>query len=162
MFTFFVFGCKSQDYSVLIGTPAQNASMRWLWSCIIGFLRGVFTGDTCTMAEYNKLKSVLLDMQAGSRTASKQPLENPMDQRRALVDAVFKYFDLNQDGHLSGGELAQVSHCPCPRVCCRYAYLLIIITLHYYLYYTFYCALMMVCLNCTPPSIPDLHEGAFG
>lgn len=62
------------------------------------------------MAEYNKLKSMLLDMQHKSRTDSKQTFENAMDQRRAMVDTMFEYLDLNQDGRLSGGELTEVRY----------------------------------------------------
>lgn len=72
---------------------------------IIQFLWCVFTGDTCTMAEYNKLKNMLLDMQPRTSTSG-QP--NAMDQRRSLVDTMFKYIDLNQDGRLSSEELAEV------------------------------------------------------
>uniref|UniRef100_A0A8C2E4K9 Follistatin-like 4 n=1 Tax=Cyprinus carpio TaxID=7962 RepID=A0A8C2E4K9_CYPCA len=65
-----------------------------------------FKGDTCTMAEYNKLKSMLLDMQP--RT-SMDGQANAMDQRRILVDTMFKYIDRNQDGRLSSEELAEIS-----------------------------------------------------
>ncbi len=33
---------------------------------------------------------------------------NAMDQKRALVDTMFKYLDLNADGRLGSSELAQV------------------------------------------------------
>ncbi|XP_051955333.1 follistatin-related protein 4-like [Xyrauchen texanus] len=68
-----------------------------------------FKGDTCTMAEYNKLKNMLLDMQPRSQEDGEQALENAMDQRRVLVDTMFKYLDINQDGHLNGEELAEIS-----------------------------------------------------
>ncbi|KTG03474.1 hypothetical protein cypCar_00018135 [Cyprinus carpio] len=67
---------------------------------------GPNVGDTCTMAEYNKLKSMLLDMQP--RT-SMDGQANAMDQRRILVDTMFKYIDRNQDGRLSSEELAEIS-----------------------------------------------------
>uniref|UniRef100_A0A673GU16 Follistatin-like 4 n=1 Tax=Sinocyclocheilus rhinocerous TaxID=307959 RepID=A0A673GU16_9TELE len=66
----------------------------------------LFKGDTCTMAEYNKLKSMLLDMQP--RTSIDEQA-NAMDQRRILVDTMFKYIDRNQDGRLSSEELAEIS-----------------------------------------------------
>lgn len=47
------------------------------------------------MAEYNKLKSMLLDMQP---RASIDGQANAMEQRRILVDTMFKYIDRNQDG----------------------------------------------------------------
>ncbi|XP_051959681.1 follistatin-related protein 4-like [Xyrauchen texanus] len=68
-----------------------------------------FKGDTCTMAEYNKLKNMLLDMQPRSLTDRDQTLENSMDQRRVMVDTMFKYLDINQDGHLNSEELAEIS-----------------------------------------------------
>lgn len=57
------------------------------------------------MAEYNKLKSMLLDMQPRTFTDGEA---NAMDQRRTLVDTMFKYIDRNQDGRLSSEELAEV------------------------------------------------------
>lgn len=57
------------------------------------------------MAEYNKLKSMLLDMQPRTFTDGEP---NAMDQRRSLVDTMFKYIDRNQDGRLSSEELAEV------------------------------------------------------
>ncbi|NP_001027013.2 follistatin-related protein 4 isoform X1 [Danio rerio] len=65
------------------------------------FLRG----DACTMAEYNKLKSILMDMQPQSSTNA----ENSMAQRRTLVLNMFTYFDRNQDGRVSSEELAEIS-----------------------------------------------------
>ncbi|RXN28490.1 follistatin-related 4-like protein [Labeo rohita] len=73
---------------------------------LIKFLWCGFTGDTCTMAEYNKLKSMLLDMQPRTSTDGQA---NAMDQRRTLVDTMFKYIDRNQDGRLSSEELAEIS-----------------------------------------------------
>lgn len=58
------------------------------------------------MAEYNKLKSMLLDMQP---RASIDGQANAMEQRRILVHTMFKYIDRNQDGRLSSEELAEVS-----------------------------------------------------
>uniref|UniRef100_A0A673IUA3 Follistatin-related protein 4-like n=1 Tax=Sinocyclocheilus rhinocerous TaxID=307959 RepID=A0A673IUA3_9TELE len=65
-----------------------------------------FKGNTCTMAEYNKLKSMLLDMQPRTSTDGQA---NAMDQRKILVDTMFKYIDRNQDGRLSSEELAEIS-----------------------------------------------------
>uniref|UniRef100_A0A8C2E688 Follistatin like 4 n=1 Tax=Cyprinus carpio TaxID=7962 RepID=A0A8C2E688_CYPCA len=65
-----------------------------------------FKGDTCTMVEYNKLKSMLLDMQPRTSTDGQA---NAMDQRKILVDTMFKYIDRNQDGRLSSEELAEIS-----------------------------------------------------
>lgn len=57
------------------------------------------------MAEYNKLKSMLLDMQPRTSTNGQS---NAMDQRRTLVDTMFKYIDRNQDSRLSSEELTEV------------------------------------------------------
>ncbi|ROJ62429.1 Follistatin-related protein 4 [Anabarilius grahami] len=69
-------------------------------------LHNFIASDTCTMAEYNKLKSMLLDMQPRTFTDGEP---NAMDQRRTLVDTMFKYIDRNQDGRLSSEELAEIS-----------------------------------------------------
>lgn len=68
-----------------------------------------FKVDTCTMTEYNKLKSMLLDMQPEGFTKTEDTLANAMEQKRSLVDTMFKYLDMNHDGRLSSEELAQIS-----------------------------------------------------
>ncbi|XP_036380339.1 follistatin-related protein 4 isoform X2 [Megalops cyprinoides] len=68
-----------------------------------------FKGDTCTMADYNKLKSMLLDMQPRDLSLAGQTQETRMDQKRAVVDTMFKYLDMDRDGHLGSEELAQIS-----------------------------------------------------
>ncbi|XP_064205823.1 follistatin-related protein 4 isoform X1 [Anguilla rostrata] len=69
-----------------------------------------FKGDACTMADYNKLKSTLLDLQPRNRSSSPgQTQEKRMDQKRAVVDSMFKYLDVNGDGRLESPELAQIS-----------------------------------------------------
>ncbi|XP_041949375.1 follistatin-related protein 4 isoform X2 [Alosa sapidissima] len=69
-----------------------------------------FKGESCTMTEYNKLKSLLLDMQPkGLVMRKEESYGNGMEQKRALVDVMFKYLDLNGDGHLGSEELAQIS-----------------------------------------------------
>ncbi|KAI4904715.1 hypothetical protein NFI96_023992 [Prochilodus magdalenae] len=65
--------------------------------------------DTCTMAEYNKLKNMLLDMRPNSLTKDEGTPANTMDQKKALVDTMFKYLDINHDGRLISEELAQIS-----------------------------------------------------
>uniref|UniRef100_A0A4W2FH89 Follistatin like 4 n=1 Tax=Bos indicus x Bos taurus TaxID=30522 RepID=A0A4W2FH89_BOBOX len=65
-------------------------------------------GDPCTMADYARLKKVLLALQ--SRL---QPLhegdsrQDPASQKRLLVESLFKDFDADGDGHLGTSELAQ-------------------------------------------------------
>ncbi|KAG7484660.1 hypothetical protein MATL_G00052500 [Megalops atlanticus] len=68
-----------------------------------------FKGDTCTMADYNKLKSMLLDMQPRDLSPARQTQETRMDQKRAVVDTMFKYLDMDRDGRLGSEELAQIS-----------------------------------------------------
>ncbi|XP_006065135.3 follistatin-related protein 4 [Bubalus bubalis] len=65
-------------------------------------------GDPCTMADYARLKKVLLALQSHL-----QPLhegdsrQDPASQKRLLVESLFKDFDADGDGHLSSSELAQ-------------------------------------------------------
>ncbi|XP_014383356.1 follistatin-related protein 4 [Alligator sinensis] len=67
-----------------------------------------FKGDTCTMADYNRLKSILLDLQAHRQSKLGNPVEDKTSQKRFLVEDMFKYLDINSDGHLSSSELAQL------------------------------------------------------
>ncbi|XP_030429032.1 follistatin-related protein 4 isoform X3 [Gopherus evgoodei] len=67
-----------------------------------------FKGDTCTMADYSRLKSMLLDLQAHHHSQLSSPVENRTSQKRLLVEDIFKYLDINSDGHLSSSELAQL------------------------------------------------------
>ncbi|XP_026866812.2 follistatin-related protein 4 [Electrophorus electricus] len=66
-----------------------------------------FKVDTCSMAEYNKLKGMLLNMQHEG-VAEGTPA-NAMNQRKVLVNTMFKYMDMNHDGRISSEELAQIS-----------------------------------------------------
>ncbi|XP_049728348.1 follistatin-related protein 4 [Elephas maximus indicus] len=65
-------------------------------------------GDTCTMAEYARLKNVLLALQTHLQPLgegdSKQDLAS---QKRLLVESLFKDLDADGNGHLSSSELAQ-------------------------------------------------------
>ncbi|XP_056267425.1 follistatin-related protein 5-like [Pseudoliparis swirei] len=56
------------------------------------------------MAEYNRLKAALLDMRPGGRSQQRD-----MEERRSLVDAMFKHLDADEDGRLVGDELDQIS-----------------------------------------------------
>ncbi|XP_034635143.1 follistatin-related protein 4 isoform X1 [Trachemys scripta elegans] len=67
-----------------------------------------FKGDTCTMADYSRLKSILLDLQAHHHSQLSSPVEDRTSQKRLLVEDMFKYLDINSDGHLSSSELAQL------------------------------------------------------
>ncbi|XP_034539449.1 follistatin-related protein 4 [Notolabrus celidotus] len=64
-----------------------------------------FKGNACTMSEYNKLKSMLLDMQPKALETGEQSQQRDMEEKRALVDTMFKYLDVDQDGRLVSDEL---------------------------------------------------------
>ncbi|XP_034764719.1 follistatin-related protein 5-like isoform X1 [Acipenser ruthenus] len=68
-----------------------------------------FKGDTCTMAEYNRLKNMLLDLQAKYSSQQEVVQGNRMSHRRHVVEKMFKYLDLNADGCVGSEELAQIS-----------------------------------------------------
>uniref|UniRef100_A0A3B5LBG4 Follistatin like 4 n=1 Tax=Xiphophorus couchianus TaxID=32473 RepID=A0A3B5LBG4_9TELE len=68
-----------------------------------------FKGSACTMSEYNKLKSTLLEMQPKALGSGERSQQRDMEEKRALVDAMFKYLDGNEDGRLISDELEKVS-----------------------------------------------------
>ncbi|XP_051650024.1 follistatin-related protein 4 isoform X2 [Manacus candei] len=67
-----------------------------------------FKGDPCTMADYSRLKSILLDLQARRQSPPSSPAKDRAAQKRFLIEDLFKHLDLNSDGHLSSSELAQL------------------------------------------------------
>ncbi|NXP28132.1 FSTL4 protein, partial [Scytalopus superciliaris] len=67
-----------------------------------------FKGDTCTMADYSRLKSILLDLQARRHSPPSSLAKDRVAQKRFLIEDLFKHLDLNSDGHLSSSELAQL------------------------------------------------------
>ncbi|XP_041870561.1 follistatin-related protein 4 isoform X2 [Corvus kubaryi] len=67
-----------------------------------------FKGDTCTMADYSRLKSILLDLQARRPSPSSSLAKDRVAQKRFLIEELFKHLDLNSDGHLSSSELTQL------------------------------------------------------
>ncbi|XP_072813469.1 follistatin-related protein 4 isoform X2 [Vicugna pacos] len=84
-------------------------------ACLLGKKIGIahskdcfLKGDPCTMADYARLKKVLLALQTRL-----QPLhegdsrQDPASQKRLLVESLFKDLDADGDGHLSSSELAQ-------------------------------------------------------
>ncbi|KAK1882389.1 Follistatin-related protein 4 [Dissostichus eleginoides] len=68
-----------------------------------------FKGNACTMSEYNRLKSMLLDMQPKVLKNGGQSQQRDMEEKRARVDTMFKYLDVDQDGRLVSGELEKIS-----------------------------------------------------
>lgn len=51
---------------------------------------------------------MLLDMQPKVLTTGEQSQQRDMEEKRALVDTMFKYLDVNQDGRLINDELEKV------------------------------------------------------
>lgn len=74
------------------------------------------------MSEYNRLKSMLLDMQPKVARSGEQSQQRDMEEKRALVDTMFKYLDVNQDGRLVSDELEKVrapfGRCTVPMMKC--------------------------------------------
>lgn len=60
------------------------------------------------MSEYNRLKSMLLDMQPKLLKTEGQSQQRDMEEKRALVDTMFKYLDVDHDGWLVSDELEKV------------------------------------------------------
>ncbi|XP_030069214.1 follistatin-related protein 4 isoform X2 [Microcaecilia unicolor] len=67
-----------------------------------------FKGDICTMADYSRLKSILLDLQAHRLAQHRDTTDNQISQKRFLVEDMFKYLDRDSDGRLGSSELAQL------------------------------------------------------
>lgn len=70
----------------------------------------VLAGNACTMSEYNRLKSTLLNMQPKLLELGEPDQQRDMEEKRALVDAMFKYLDVDQDGWLVSDELEKVGY----------------------------------------------------
>ncbi|XP_022618256.1 follistatin-related protein 4 [Seriola dumerili] len=68
-----------------------------------------FKVNACTMSEYNKLKNMLLDMQPKVLKTEEQSQQRDMEEKRALVDTMFKYLDVNKDSRLVSDELEKIS-----------------------------------------------------
>ncbi|XP_006888133.1 PREDICTED: follistatin-related protein 4-like [Elephantulus edwardii] len=67
-------------------------------------------GDTCTMAEYARLKNVLLALQSHLRPLPEGDSRQDMaSEKRLLVESLFKDLDADGNGHLSRSELVQHS-----------------------------------------------------
>lgn len=60
------------------------------------------------MADYSRLKSILLDLQARRQSPPSSLAGDRVSQKRFLVEDMFKHLDINSDGRLSSSELAQV------------------------------------------------------
>ncbi|KAM9312998.1 follistatin-related protein 4-like [Gastrophryne carolinensis] len=66
-----------------------------------------FKDESCTMADYARLKNVLLDLQDNHKKQQNNLLEDLISQKRSLVEDMFNYLDINNDDHLDSSELAQ-------------------------------------------------------
>lgn len=51
---------------------------------------------------------MLLDMQPKVLKTGEQSQQRDMEEKRALVDTMFRYLDVNQDGRLVSDELEKV------------------------------------------------------
>lgn len=87
--------------SRLVGVHEQIRPNQLAFSCV--------AGNACTMSEYNRLKSLLLDMKTTrGNPETELNRQRDMEARRALVDTMFKYLDANRDGRLVAEELEKV------------------------------------------------------
>ncbi|XP_066244156.1 follistatin-related protein 4 isoform X1 [Saccopteryx leptura] len=65
-------------------------------------------GDPCAMADYGRLKNILLALQTRRQPLQKgDSRQDPASQKRLLVESLFKDLDADGDGHLGSSELAQ-------------------------------------------------------
>ncbi|KAM8764963.1 follistatin-related protein 4 isoform 2-T2 [Rhynchonycteris naso] len=65
-------------------------------------------GDLCAMADYGRLKNVLLALQTRRQLLQEgDSRQDPASQKRLLVESLFKDLDADGDGHLGSTELAQ-------------------------------------------------------
>uniref|UniRef100_A0A8C9S4X6 Follistatin-like 4 n=1 Tax=Scleropages formosus TaxID=113540 RepID=A0A8C9S4X6_SCLFO len=67
-----------------------------------------FKGITCTIADYNKLKSALLDLQFKSLSGEGEGEDKHRTQKRAMVDSLFKHLDVDNNSWLDKNELTQI------------------------------------------------------
>lgn len=113
-FLYNVFFSETQTHSTpfpalrtacVIGIIVNKCFGQFLYSVCVFSL----AGSACTMSEYNKLKSMLLDMQPKVMKTGEQSQQRDMEEKRALVDTMFKYLDVNQDSRLVSEELEKVS-----------------------------------------------------
>ncbi|XP_061044150.1 follistatin-related protein 4 isoform X1 [Eubalaena glacialis] len=65
-------------------------------------------GNPCTMADYARLKKALLALQTRLQPQLEgDSRQDPVSQKRLLVESLFKDLDVDGDGHLSRSELTQ-------------------------------------------------------
>ncbi|XP_007899579.2 follistatin-related protein 5 [Callorhinchus milii] len=67
-----------------------------------------FRGERCNLADYSRLKSMLLDLESQRYFEEGSVQQNTMSLKRLLVGNMFKYFDVNEDGLVDHSELGQV------------------------------------------------------
>ncbi|GCB72020.1 hypothetical protein scyTo_0001787 [Scyliorhinus torazame] len=66
-----------------------------------------FQGERCELAEYNRLKNVLLDLQSQRYFQQENITMDTTTLKKILVQNMFKYFDISGDGLIENSELAQ-------------------------------------------------------
>ncbi|XP_069754420.1 follistatin-related protein 5-like isoform X3 [Narcine bancroftii] len=68
-----------------------------------------FQGEHCRVAEYNRLKSILLDLQSQRYFLEENVTMGAATFKRHLVESMFKDFDINSDDFVDSSELAQAT-----------------------------------------------------
>ncbi|XP_072368554.1 follistatin-related protein 5-like isoform X3 [Scyliorhinus torazame] len=66
-----------------------------------------FQGERCELAEYSRLKNVLLDLQSQRYFQQENITMDTTTLKKILVQNMFKYFDISGDGLIENSELAQ-------------------------------------------------------
>ncbi|XP_078405878.1 follistatin-related protein 5-like [Cetorhinus maximus] len=66
-----------------------------------------FQGERCKLAEYSRLKNMLLDLQSQRHFQQENITMETTTLKRLLVENMFKYFDISGDGLIDNSELAQ-------------------------------------------------------
>ncbi|XP_043559360.1 follistatin-related protein 5-like isoform X1 [Chiloscyllium plagiosum] len=66
-----------------------------------------FHGGQCKLADYSRLKSMLLDLQSRRYFQEENITMETTTLKRVLVENMFKYFDTSGDGLIDNSELAQ-------------------------------------------------------
>ncbi|XP_055499233.1 follistatin-related protein 5-like isoform X1 [Leucoraja erinacea] len=66
-----------------------------------------FQGEGCKLAEYNRLKSMLLDLQSQRYFQQENLTMDAVTHKRHLVESMFKDFDISRNGFVDNSELTQ-------------------------------------------------------
>ncbi|XP_062908748.1 follistatin-related protein 5-like isoform X2 [Mobula hypostoma] len=66
-----------------------------------------FQGERCKLAEYSRLKSILLDLQSQKYYQQENTTTDTVTFKRHLVESLFKELDINSNGFVDNSELEQ-------------------------------------------------------